>query len=352
MQSIVVVTIRFAMSAAVSGPSGPTFLPGWNSILSGIGGDDDIASIAAEKRPATDQALLPAAGDFNATPLDIVAKKPRLDDVHAQGMMDACRAASMAATAATEAVQMMQRFMESGMLQVLAQRGDQDQAVVNVVQHVVSQVSGGDGPAGSGDSISCTMPHDEISVLSDEVVKHLSAVGTQFEKHVKKFVRASGQLEGAISDVQYMEDGLPGERRYPSGCKPWGTPAEYSELDGIWSAAAGSVCNFTVSIPSDTSRRDAMAMVHHQFTLMHKKIFLEALHEHIASLKPLVTKQAFFDRAGDIKFDIPPSLGLEDAVTKVPDTKLIYSRAEALYTKIVERARNKKKLEMNQKKIN
>ena len=79
---------------------------------------------------------------------------------------------------------------------------------------------------------------------------------------------------------------------------------------------------------------------------------MEALHEHIASLKPLVTKQAFFDRAGDIKFDIPPSLGLEDAVTKVPDTKLIYSRAEALYTKIVERARNKKKLEMNQKKIN
>ena len=74
MQSIVVVTIRFAMSAAVSGPSGPTFLPGWNSILSGIGGDDDIASIAGEKRPVTDQALLPAAGDFNATPLDIVAK--------------------------------------------------------------------------------------------------------------------------------------------------------------------------------------------------------------------------------------------------------------------------------------
>ena len=177
-------------------------------------------------------------------------------------------------------------------------------------------------------------------------------MGTQFEKRVKKFVRASGQLEGAISDVQCMEDGLPGERRYPSGCKPWGTPAEYSDLDGIWSAAAGSVCNFTVSIPSDTSRRDAMAMVHHQFTLMHKKIFLEALHEHIASLKPLVTKQAFFDRAGDIKFDIPPSLGLEDAVTKVPDTKLIYSRAEALYTKIVERARNKKKLEMKQKKIN
>ena len=86
-----------------------------------------------------------------------------------------------------------------------------------------------------------------------------------------------------------------------------------------------------------------MAMVHHQFTLMHNMIFLEALQEHIASLKPLVTKQAFFDWAGDIKFDIPPSLGLEDAVTKVPHTKLSYSKAEALYTKIVERARNKKK---------
>jgi len=338
------------MSAADPGPVGPTFLPGWSSVLSGIG-EDDIESIArdAEKRPVSAQTpLLSTACGSNATPLEVVVKKPRLDDVHAQGMMDACRAASMAATAATEAVQMMQRFMESGMLQVLAQRGDQQQATVNVVQHVVSQAGGGVGSAGSG-SISCTMPHDEISVLSDEVVRHLSVVGTQFEKNVKKFVRASGQLDGAISDVKYMEDGAPGERRYPSGCKPWGTPAEYSELDGVWSAALGTVCNFTVSIPSDTSRRDAMAMVHHQFTLMHKKIFLEALQEHIASLKPLVTKQAFFDRAGDIKFDIPPSLGLEDGVRKVPDTKLIYSKAEALYTKIVERARTKKQLEMKQK---
>jgi hypothetical protein len=156
-------------------------------------------------------------------------------------MMDACRAASMAAAAATEAVQVMQRFMESRMLQVLAQRGDQQQATINVVQHVVSQVGGGVGSTGSGASITCTMPHDEISVLSDEVVKHLSVVGTQFEKNVKKFDSASGQLDGAISDVKYMEDGAPRERRYPSGCKPWGTPAEYSELDGVWSAASGTV---------------------------------------------------------------------------------------------------------------
>jgi hypothetical protein len=33
---------------------------------------------------------------------------------------------------------------------------------------------------------------------------------------------------------------------------------------------------------------------------------------------------------------------------KVPDTILIYSKAEALYTKIVERARTKKQLEMKQ----
>jgi hypothetical protein len=132
-----------------------------------------------------------------------------------------------------------------------------------------------------------------VCFFSDEVVKHLPVVGTPFEKHGKKFVRASGQLEGAIRDVKYMEDGAPGKRRYPSGCKPWGTPAEYSELDGVWSVASGTVCNFTGGIPSDTSRRDAMAMVHHQFTLMQKEIFLEALQEHIPSLKPLVTKQAF-----------------------------------------------------------
>jgi hypothetical protein len=60
---------------------------------------------------------------------------------------------------------MMQRFMDSVMLQALAQRGDQQQATVNVVQHVVSQVGGGVGSAGSGSPISCAMPHDEICVF-------------------------------------------------------------------------------------------------------------------------------------------------------------------------------------------
>ena len=49
-----------------------------------------------------------------------------------------------------------------------------------------------------------------------------------------------------------------------------------------------------------------------------------------------------FDKAGDIHFDLPPSLGLEDAVQKVPDAKLVYMKAEGVYTKIVKRARAEK----------
>ena len=54
------------------------------------------------------------------------------------------------------------------------------------------------------------LPQEEINVLPDDVVKHSSVVGTQFEKNVKKYVRVSGRLEGATHDVKYMEDGLPG----------------------------------------------------------------------------------------------------------------------------------------------
>ena len=46
-----------------------------------------------------------------------------------------------------------------------------------------------------------------------------------------------------------------------------------------------------------------------------------------------------FDKAGDIFFDLPPSLGLEDVVRKASDAKLVYMKAEALYTQIVDRAR-------------
>ena len=56
-----------------------------------------------------------------------------------------------------------------------------------------------------------------------------------------------------------------------------------------------------------------------------------------------------FDKAGDIHFDLPPSLGLEDAVQKVPDAKLVYMKAEGVYTKIVERARAEKFREEKQK---
>ena len=49
-----------------------------------------------------------------------------------------------------------------------------------------------------------------------------------------------------------------------------------------------------------------------------------------------------FDKAGDIHFDLPPSLGLEDAVQEVPDANLVYMKAEGVYTKIVKRARAEK----------
>lgn len=40
---------------------------------------------------------------------------------------------------------------------------------------------------------------------SDDVAKHVSAVGTQFKENVKKLVRASERLDGALSDVKCIE---------------------------------------------------------------------------------------------------------------------------------------------------
>ena len=76
---------------------------------------------------------------------------------------------------------------------------------------------------------------------------------------------------------------------------------------------------------------------------------MEALQYHISSLKPLVIKQTLFAKTGDIHFDLPPSLGLEDVVQKVPDAKLVYTIAGKLSTKIVERARAQKFNEDKQK---
>lgn len=87
--------------------------------------------------------------------------------------------------------------MKSGVVQALAQQSDP--VAFNVIQRLVTA---GMGVADGGASISCTLPQEEINVLPGDVVKHLSVVSTQFEKNVKTYVRASGQLEGATNEVK------------------------------------------------------------------------------------------------------------------------------------------------------
>lgn len=110
--------------------------------------------------------------------------------------------------------------------------------------------------------------------LSGDVIKPRSAVGAQFERHVKKYVRASGQVDGPISDVNHMEDGAPRARRYPSGCK-----------QGVFKLSTVSWLSFVMSAKSYAVNANMPKRDGFDLCVLHDG--LEVVTERRSSLKPL-----------------------------------------------------------------
>ena len=110
-----------------------------------------------------------------------------------------------------------------------------------------------------------------------------------------KLLKAESKLSHDMADISVLED-LNHGRRYPPGVRPFKSPEEQVELDKGLIDALDDDNALIIKIPTGSSRRDAMEIVHHTCCRVIKSTAAEGLREHISYLKLKVTRDAFRQR--------------------------------------------------------
>lgn len=118
-----------------------------------------------------------------------------------------------------------------------------------------------------GSSNMAAIPKFVKQLVARRLNKYKQAVGTwlRSKKHLEK-------LQSEFDD--YQSD--PSSIMYPKGVRPFKSPATIAELEDKWSLASGDSHQFVVMIPSGSSRREAMRLIHHSAFKQIKSIEVEA----------------------------------------------------------------------------
>ena len=145
----------------------------------------------------------------------------------------------------------------------------------------------------------------------------------------------------AKKDVEFMkQEGL----RYPAGTRPFRSPQELAELDAVVPECANQPMDFSVKLEAGTTRRQALAKIHHAFTKFHKQCMATALEAQMEAKKMVTTRQAFLEKCKTVAVEVMDTkkCGLEDsAIPQVP-MEASMQHAETVYHDLITRLRKKK----------
>ena len=199
-----------------------------------------------------------------------------------------------------------------------------------------SPITGPAIPAAEG-----AQPKPETSFpnkLPESLVKEMEKVACGFEKDMRKFIRTRDFVARAEQDLKSMNDGE-SSCFYPAGVRPFKSPVELAELDGILDEAFTDEFTVSIKICKGTTRREAMRIVHHRSALCLKHVHTQSLKEHLTFLKPKSSRQHFFDFIGHVGKATIDNLGLDEPQRDSISTESVTKKAEGLYANLVDKLR-------------
>ena len=135
--------------------------------------------------------------------------------------------------------------------------------------------------------------------LPESLVKEMEKVACDFEKAMLKFIRTRDFVAHAAQDLKSMNDGE-SSCFYPACVRPFKSPVELAELDGILDEAFTDEFTGQYQNLQRNTRREAMRIVHHRSALFLKHVHTQSLKEHLTFLKPKSSRQHFFDLIGHV----------------------------------------------------
>ena len=134
---------------------------------------------------------------------------------------------------------------------------------------------------------------------------------------------------------------------YPAGHKPFKSPLAFAELDLPHSDALMSDYEYKITIPAQTTRREAMRLVHRSSARFMSMTFLEAQAEHTSALETLTDAGVLRTLVDEVlaeaaKPHLAEEFGLTTrALTSAIGEETIQARVASLYRKIYEQLNQK-----------
>jgi hypothetical protein len=176
------------------------------------------------------------------------------------------------------------------------------------------------------------LPVAEIEVPL-EVTKQLKDLVSSYRKNIVRRLRVTKYIQEKQTLAIFNDP-----EGYPKGVRTYKSPKDFIRL-GNPSPASTEDHLFTIVLPRGASRRDACELVHRHNQCFCAAAELEAPQAHLAALEGCASKQLFFDRVGECKPAIVPSLGLEDATAPCIYDSVLAVQAQEIYQHVIDAVR-------------
>lgn len=185
-----------------------------------------------------------------------------------------------------------------------------------------------------------SLPSASIAMQDTPIPDSLNKIIVQrtrsFKEAVFRLARARVQLSTLEADSQIF--GKPGSE-YPKKCKPFKSSTTFAELDSPFTEACSSDHAFSVCIPTGTSRRDAMALVHRASSAFLVQCQYEAQQELLSSLEPLANPTVLRSLVTDViteaaKPELAQHFGLPKPINGTISESTVQARVDTIYASI------------------
>lgn len=174
--------------------------------------------------------------------------------------------------------------------------------------------------------------------LTDTHTKGLVKVQRAFKQDLTRHIRQCERVAKLRGEVEVLDR----PEGYPNGIKELKTCVSLVELDTIFSATRENPIAVEFTLPKDTTRRDALRLIHRQALRLSKRIELEAAVEAEAMKQSKTGKQIFLGSCAEVEDEIhtpaevPPGMEMLREPKMVTNQELYAAKIEELFTNAVE----------------
>ena len=180
-------------------------------------------------------------------------------------------------------------------------------------------------------------PSRTVAQVPTEIKNIIHKTMRRAGDRIQRNLRAQKRLEAAQADIDTMQ----AAGRYPAGTRPFRCQSDMVELDEYLGEAFRDKYVFQIEVQQGSTRKEALAIMHHAFTKESKRINLEAMKERVEKEKLRNKREKIFEECAAAIKDATEvdKLDLDDPVNTKNIDNAIKVVQDMEYGKMIEEVR-------------